>query len=151
MMSSKTHREVTSRALSPTTKNFLNGPPVNPGSVHVLCRVVDAQDATSMTTQRTAAAAWSGKRRRSVIWGLRKLRKPACAVNCSARLGSAMLEVRLALLYERAHAFLLVVERKRCVELASLEQQAFRQRRFIRAVDRLLDLEEHGERERRYL
>ena len=56
MMSSNTRRVVISRALKPTTKNFLNGPPVNPGSVHVLCKVVDAQPAPTSTATNVAAA-----------------------------------------------------------------------------------------------
>src|SRR5207248_1790704 len=117
--------------LKPTTKNFLNGPPVNPGSVHVLCSVVDAQAAT----KRLAMTANSDKRVRAII----------------SATPSAMLEFGFALFDESAHAFLLVVQPERSVEFASLEQQPFGERRLVRPVDRFLDFLDDGQRERRDL
>ena len=67
------------------------------------------------------------------------------------RAALAVTELRLALLDERAHAFLLVVERERRVELAALEREAVGQRRFVRAIDRFLDLQHDRQRERRDL
>src|SRR6266496_102028 len=54
---------------------------------------------------------------------------------------SAMLERGLALFDERAHAFLLILEPERRMELAPLEQQTFGERGFVCAVDRFLDLQ----------
>src|SRR5437588_351161 len=58
---------------------------------------------------------------------------------------SSVLEIGFALADERAHAFLQVFQCKRRVKLAPLEQQAVRERRLVGAVDRLLDLEHHGQ------
>lgn len=50
----------------------------------------------------------------------------------------AMLEGRFSLLEEGRHPLFLVLRGKKCVDHASLEQQGFRQRGFIGAIDRLL-------------
>src|SRR5881394_3133362 len=60
---------------------------------------------------------------------------------------STVLERRFPLFDERPHPFLLIVEREGRMEFAALEQQAFGQRRFVRAIDRLLELEDGRQRE----
>ena len=54
---------------------------------------------------------------------------PACAgaTYCSVALSLPVLELRLAFVDERAHAFLLVVEHKRRMKLAALEEEPFRE------------------------
>ena len=63
----------------------------------------------------------------------------------------AVLEPRLALFDKRAHALFLVRKRERRMKFAALEQQPFGERRFVRAIDRFLDLQHDRQRKRRDL
>src|SRR6185312_8944803 len=114
MMSSNV-RLAAKSAPTPTTSHFLNGPRVYDASAHESRSVVDAQPATSVSAAAIAASA-SARTAGVGMAGVRMAMVPP-------RL--AIAECRLALLDERAHAFLLVIERERRVELAALEQKAF--------------------------
>src|SRR5260221_333999 len=57
-----------------------------------------------------------------------------------------VLERRFALLDEGGHAFLLVLERELRMKDAALEENALGKRRFVGAVDRLLDHHRHRQR-----
>src|SRR3954447_18927183 len=64
----------------------------------------------------------------------------------ASRAQSTMTEGWLALLDEGAHALLLVFEPESRMEFTAFEQQALGQRGFVGAIDRLLDLQHHGQR-----